>query len=140
MSQPDMAERIVDFVRERDWVTFAELDRHIEGFHGEPGLALFVRAKPPYRRDRFLWLGMTTEGCDAIERVLDEHRIAAAPASVLAYLCDGGIPMTRKTRRTDPKWLPIALRPAAKANDTWDAWLLYNEKKGERRRRKESRK
>jgi hypothetical protein len=115
VSEPDEAEplkeRIVRFVDERDWVTFALLHRHFAGDAREPT----ELAMPG---NRVVWSGLPEPIADAVLELLDEGRLAALPGTKGAYRRDGRVlrlPVERhlpEQGHSEPHWFPVLLRSA----------------------------
>lgn len=121
----EIADLILARVEELDWVSFAEVAK-MKGASTPPGegLAIVLKARG---RERFLWNNLTKEACDAVQGLMDNHRLTIAPASVLSYVVDGLVPQSKD-------WIPTALRPAKAANDILGEheWLYYDRKRGAR--------
>jgi hypothetical protein len=102
---------ILDYVRQYDYVSFAELDR-MEGFRGNCmwGVA---------ERNIWFWFSVSPEAGDALTELIEEASIELVPSSLLLYLIDGclpTVPMARRAHHTykEPRWGPVVLRPSAK--------------------------
>jgi len=107
----ELKERILRFVDEHDWVTFARLHRHFAGDAREPTeLAL--------PGNRIVWSGLPRPVADAVLELLDEERLAALPGSKGAYRRDGrvlNLPVERYVPaegHAEPHWFPVLLRSA----------------------------
>lgn len=98
-----MADAIVALVEARDFVTFAELDRLVAGFKGEPDNEMTICLGP-----KILWVA-SKAGQAALCRVWDEGRVCASSASTLTYLVDG-------VMLQEKDWLPLVLRPGRFTN------------------------
>ncbi len=102
-------------VTQNNFVSFAELDRNVEGFRGD-NLALTFEDLP----NIICWWGMTQAAVEAVVELIIERKVWQAPASKLVYLIDGGflpnMPIARSARAyKEPHWLPITLcRPGTK--------------------------
>jgi len=106
-----LKERILGFVDEHDWVTFARLHRHFAGDAREPTeLAL--------PGNRIVWSGLPQAVADAVLALLDEGRLAALPGNKGAYRRDGrvlNLPVERHIPaegHEEPHWFPVLLRSA----------------------------
>lgn len=104
-----LKQRILDYVRATDHVSFAELGNHFEGFTG--GDHALCKA-----HNIILWAGMTEEAVQAMMSLLTEKLITPHPSSQLVYLIDGRsltLPIVKRVRKyKNPHWLPVTLRPA----------------------------
>jgi hypothetical protein len=101
---------IVDFVRQRDNVSFAELANHIEGVRGGD-VALHI----PGFENIIVWVNLTQEAADVLTGLVADKLIHFAPTSPLVYLADGaipGMPLARQAKRYKaPHWVPLVLKP-----------------------------
>jgi hypothetical protein len=106
----DLCERILNFIRERDYVSFPELIRNVEGVGGGD-----VALHPPGYENIIFWTGLSEEGAAAITELIAKKAIVPSPSSVLVYGIDGGmlrLPLARQKRRYKTlHWAPITLRP-----------------------------
>jgi hypothetical protein len=104
-----LKEQILELVRQRDHVSFAELDRLVPGFGG--GMQAMLSAK---YENVFFWAGLTNEGYEALDALLQEQAVRFAPASVLVYMIDGEVPKHPVVKRAraykKPHWAPVVLR------------------------------
>jgi len=105
-----MKEAIYKLVADRDWVTFAELSRDIDGFRGNWA----IEAAP----NVFFWTALSEEALDALDELFAEKRIVYAPAHPLSYLADGGLlrlPLAKRPNKKGgykkPHWVPVCRRP-----------------------------
>jgi hypothetical protein len=106
-----LKERILRFVDERDWVTFAALHRHFAGdARAQTELAL--------PGNRIVWSGLPQSIADAVLELLDEGQMAALPGNKGAYRRDGrvlNLPVERHIPpegHSEPHWFPVLLRSA----------------------------
>ena len=110
-----MKEQILKLIKERDYVTYAELDRHIKGFHAEPKDGLQLVWEHPKFRNMIFWTNISEEGQTAINDLLSEGKVHWVPASMLSYMTDGmllDMPLVRRARAyKEPRWLPTCFRP-----------------------------
>jgi hypothetical protein len=102
-----MAEQILALVNDRRTVSFAELDREIPGFTGgNCGMTL----PDPYD-NVVLWQGMTQEGAEALNELLETQAIHKVPVQPLTYLIDGaglGYPLAQHARAYKKRhWCPV---------------------------------
>lgn len=108
MRDPALEERILAFVRERDFVTFAALHKHFAGDAREDTEMVLPG-------NRVIWAGLPLPIIEAVLALLDEGRLASAPANVAAYRRDGrvlSLPIARRPEAyAEPHWFPVWLRP-----------------------------
>lgn len=102
--------RILGFVEEHDWVTFARLHKHFAGDAREDTEIVLPG-------NRVVWAGLPRPIVDALLELLDEARLAAIPGSKAAYRRDGRV-LKLPVEKTPPPhgaphWLPVMLRPMA---------------------------
>jgi hypothetical protein len=106
-----MKEQILALVRQRDYVTFAELDQLVPGFTGGDQ----AMVSPKYE-NVFFWAGLTNEGYEALDALLNERLVRFAPAGLMTYLIDGSVPKHPIVKRVrgykTPHWAPVVIRPA----------------------------
>jgi len=110
-----LKERVRDYIEQTDFVSFAELANrfgdHFKG--GDYGLEM--------RPNLVLWAGISQEGFDAINQLLDERAIFSQSCSPLIYLADGmslRFPIARRDRDyAKPHWAPMTLRPIARLSE-----------------------
>jgi len=81
-----MADAILDYVTRYQGVSFAEVERNIEGFVGGD-----VELRLP-KTNIVLWQGLTEEGVNAFNLRRTGKHIHPDPCPVMAYLVDGMIP------------------------------------------------
>jgi hypothetical protein len=103
----------VAYVRERDWVTFTELQQRLAGFMPLEGtMSLELHDCP----NAVLWAGMSEELTDLLHGLLRGKRLFLWPCSTLCYLVDGGVltlPLAKRLRPggfAKPRWVVAALR------------------------------
>jgi hypothetical protein len=109
-----LKERILNLIRERDNVTFAELSR-LDGFkHAVKGKGFCVSVEN--YPNIIYWLGMSEEAVDALCELREEKKIQHVPTTPITYLIDGEtlrLPLAKQARQyKDLHWLPVVLRPA----------------------------
>lgn len=101
-----MKDLILNFIKERNYVSFAELSRAIPGFSGEH------RFYNKAFKNVVLWDGISEEGINALKWLLSESKIFVKEADINVYLADGDwlnyLPVARfaKSYKTI-HWLPI---------------------------------
>lgn len=101
-----MKTTIYNLVKERQHVSFAELDR-IDGFAGELAMVHSQDA------NLILWHSISEDGLEALSGLLDSNKIYIHPASNLTYLVDGKMPKLPTANRPPksgykkPHWFPI---------------------------------
>lgn len=113
----ELADRIVAFVKRRDHVTFAELDREVPGFapSGSEETFLFASGFDP---NVIFWL-VGKAGSDALAECIDQGRITFHATNMITYLIDGAhvsLPILKRKPRKPLKtlrWLPVVMRPTA---------------------------
>jgi len=109
-----MANVVFDLVRERDYITFVEIQNHLtkRGLPAAGDHAMELTNCP----NVFLWIGLSPELLAAIKLVLDSRRLFIHPASVFSYFVDGRVltwPIAKSKRKggyTKPRWLPVCFR------------------------------
>lgn len=98
-----MAKQIVDYVRKYGGVSFAELEREIEGFKGN--LALFFPNCP----NLILWPWVSLEAVGALNSITEI--VEVKPCSLMVYMADGKIPDMQIAKRVSAykteRWLPV---------------------------------
>ena len=110
MSEDGLAGRVLAYVRDRDFVTFAALHKHFAGDAREP-------TEIALPGNRVIWAGMPRPLIDAILELLDDGTLAAIPGHPSAYKRDGrvlGLPVEKASRpppHDEPHWFPVLLRP-----------------------------
>lgn len=107
MADPELEARVLAFVRENDWVSFAALHKHFAGDAREDT----VIALPG---NRVVWAGLPKPVIDAVLALLDREALAALPGHWSAYKRDGRV-LDLPVERTppphpEPRWFPVLLR------------------------------
>lgn len=108
-----LKEAVFEFVRERDWVTLVELQRHMSDYMETEGHVALEWAP-----NLFLWGDMSQELADLILELIKEKRIFFYTTSVITYMADGGmsnLPVAKNTPKNGykkPHWLPVCIRVA----------------------------
>lgn len=114
-----IADAIVEFVRERDWVTFPELQSYFEGF-------LATTGEHSWELDNNLvvWSGMSLELCSLLVALRDAKRLFVWPCNTFCYFVDGGslrLPIAKSTRKyKNPHWLVCCFRTKALTQENWN--------------------
>lgn len=112
MSDAELEERILAFVRERDFVTFAALHKHFAGDARE-------QTEIVLPGNRVIWAGLPLPIIEAVLALLEQGRLASVPGSKAAYRRDGRVLNLRVERRpephAEPEWFPVLLRPMESA-------------------------
>lgn len=98
-----MKQIILDYIKRRGHVSYAELSRDIEGFNGD----FEDQLKP----NLILWSGLSLEASIAIDELVKERAININAASALVYMIDGIMPNLPIAKRVQaykkPHWLPV---------------------------------
>lgn len=101
----NLEDRIVEFIRQRRYVTFVELERYFGEFSGEYTWWLDGRC------NLLLWSGMSEVFIDTLSALLKRGAVVMRPASLLTYLVDGCIlklPLAKgRYRYRTPHWVPV---------------------------------
>lgn len=105
-----LARQILELVRRRDHVSFAQL-QELPGFQDGRGLAWTMAKRPTV----VLWSGLRVEAYRALARLCDQDILVMEPVPVLVYAVDGrlpSLPVARQIARRyrQPHWLPVAFR------------------------------
>lgn len=101
-----MKDQILDLIKERGLVSFAQMQRLLgDGFEGEYTMTL--NDYPSI----ILWTNVSKEVVNAIEGLLQKGKIKALPTSFWTYLIDGrglDLPIAERLNHSRKKqWLPI---------------------------------
>jgi hypothetical protein len=112
MSEPNPAselqEQILEFVRERDFVTFAALHKHFAGDARE-------ETEMVLPGNRVVWAGLPLPIIDAVLALLAQGKLASVPGNKAAYRRDGrvlNLPIEKRPQaHAKPHWFPVLLRP-----------------------------
>jgi hypothetical protein len=103
-----LQERILEFVRARDFVTFAALHKHFAGDARE-------ETEMVLPGNRVIWAGLPLPIIEAVLALLDQGRLASVPGTKAAYRRDGRVlklPIERRPEpHAEPQWFPVLLRP-----------------------------
>lgn len=105
---PLTEDRLVEFIRERDWVSFAELKSHFRGASGDLCMGCVYA-------NVYTALNVSEKLAEVVNAAIEKERIYGQTCSVMVYMVDGelaNIPLARSARHyKKPRWLPMALRP-----------------------------
>lgn len=104
-----LKEQVLAYIKETDYVTFAELQRRFPEFRdGDFSLSA--------RENHILWVNMTEDAVNAITQLREEGLIVATPSQMLTYLIDGmtlTFPLAKGARAyKKPHWAPVVWRPS----------------------------
>lgn len=112
----ELREAILEHVRDRDHVSFAELLREFGSrFNLKGSMALAPESYPTI----LYWAGMSAEFCEAVSDLTSERGpLVKEPCPLLVYLIDGmtlNLPLVKQpiAYKSD-HWLPVVLRPRTK--------------------------
>ena len=104
MSNEELKKQILEFVKRRRYVSFAE----IEWKFGRGDMMLYDP-----EMNIILWGGLKPEVCEAIIELLREEKLYVKPCTPFVYYADGkvlGLPIARRLKRYKrPHWLPVVL-------------------------------
>ena len=110
MSDAALADAVLAFVREHDYVTFAALHKQFAGDARES-------TEIALHGNRVVWAGLPKPVIDAVLGLLEEGRLAAIPGNLAAYRRDGrvlSLPVEKRPPQVphaEPHWFPVLLRP-----------------------------
>ena len=106
------AQAVLDYIRARDWVTYAEIEKVLATYiqvAGEGGIEMGDFANVT------LWGGVSCAFVDTVDEVLRTQLVWRQPVSVMYYLLDGSsltLPLAKRRRAyAQPHWLPVCFRP-----------------------------
>ena len=108
-----LKDALVEFVRERDWVTPVEIQQRFEAYFPVHGTFDWVNGT---HRNVIFWVGLSEELADAIIDLLRARRLFMHPASWWTYCADGvllNLPLVKCVPPGGykrPHWAPTALR------------------------------
>ena len=110
MDTETVVESVETLIRERGHVSFVEIERHLQ-VQGIPVRGtLQVMLPAPYEQI-VLWGDMSQEFLDVTLTLMRRKQVAAAPASPLCYMIDGGgltLPVAKSARKyVTEHWLPV---------------------------------
>jgi hypothetical protein len=117
-------QEILKLIKDLDYVSFAEMSRHIPGFKGDCEMFLTGSHKAAFSNGNIvLWSGLSKEAIAAINSLVRHRKIRGVPAATrLVYMADGNMLRYPLVKRAGdyktPHWLPMVYRlgpaPAAK--------------------------
>lgn len=103
-------DNIMKFIREQDYISFAELMRKFKETEGDWYTAI--------QENIFVWCNMSKKMTEILGKMRSEGKIYYRPSSILIYLVDGMVPdmpiATKGNGYKKPHWLPCTLRTADK--------------------------
>lgn len=107
MSEPALAAAILELVRDRDYVSFLELEREVPGFSGELSIGV------PDCDNLIFWHAASAEAIAGLQHLLSTDQVHLKTCSSFIYAVDGAIvtiPQAAK-RRSYSKlhWLPVTV-------------------------------
>lgn len=107
---------VLEFIRQRDFVSFVELTRFLEPYIPTKGL---WGVSADERQNVLAWSGMSDEYSALVDRLRKSRRIETwTCSSLLVYIVDGGmLDLPRATQfgtksYKKPHWLPVTIRIA----------------------------
>lgn len=111
----DMKGQILEIIKKRDHVTYAELSEYIDGFRYEPGEDGRIRVlEHPKFRNFIFWVNVSEEGSAAMNELLEDGKIHWVSTTPLTYMIDGSMlhmPLVKGERAyKKPHWLPVCFR------------------------------
>ena len=100
-------ENVLEYVREKDYVSFVELERDFIGFTGTK-----VLTPKGYEQSIVFWVNVSQKALDVmIDLAVNE--LALKPCHVMFYFTDGkclDLPIAKKLYHyKEPRWLPVML-------------------------------
>jgi len=111
-----MKDEILKYVEQYGSVSFAELQKRIEGFTGK-----FVMTLGPPENNVCFWFGMSKEALDAIEELMKTGKLVMTLSEYLVYFIDGCIPhvpiVRRKLKYKKERWLPVVFYTPEQAKE-----------------------
>lgn len=103
-----MKQQILDFIDEREIVTFADLNLNIAGFTGDQNFTTEELGK----LNIWLWSGLSDGAIDAISDLVDNKEIDMRLINPAAYYEAGLVPFIEvayeQKHYKKPVWLPVA--------------------------------
>lgn len=101
------ADAIVEMVKQREHVTYVEIKRLLEGHMQTDGdVAITAKEYPA----AVFWTGLSEELAEIMFDLHASKRIHRHPASLMAYMIDGGLlnlPIPKTMNFKKPHWLPV---------------------------------
>ena len=110
LSEP--ARVLLAYIREKDWVTYAEVERVLTPHISVKGN---YAIEHPTIDNLLFWCGVSAEMCAVVNELFEAQQIWRVPAERLAYHIDGkvlGLPIPKRVQKryAKPYWLPTCLR------------------------------
>lgn len=102
---------LLNFIRTKRQVSFAQLQKRIPSFSGNQPLALGEDS------NIILWSGVSAEAVKALQELLEEKLIKIERTTHLVYFIDGIVPRLPLVKRPpscgykSKHWLPVVLNP-----------------------------
>ena len=109
-----MKQAIFDYMKRRSNVTFAELNRQIDGFRIPDDTSLYMLNG---ESNIVLWWGMSQTAVDAMHALITDDWICMESTDELVYFCDGEgltLPIAKRLNYSykKPRWLPVVFNVA----------------------------
>jgi hypothetical protein len=108
------AHALLRYIREQDYVTFAEMPRLLAPFMETKGqMAAEIQHVP----NLILWLGMSPAWIETLNELFATGLLWRQPCSVLSYAVDGALlhlPVAKRPPKhgyATPHWGPVCFRP-----------------------------
>ncbi len=103
-----MKEKIFNFIKASNGVSFVELSRNIDGFNGDYEFHAM--------NNLIVWADMSIEAVNSIQELCKEGRIIPIKAQSLIYMIDGmglNYPIAKKEiSYKKPHWMPTVFNAA----------------------------
>jgi hypothetical protein len=98
---------ILDYIKEKRSVSFAELQKRIPGLEGNKTFS------PVGNQLMLLWASFSEQGCSAMNEVLMSGKVRLVPCSEMLYVLDGIVPKLPIAKKAcvfkKAHWLPVEL-------------------------------
>lgn len=110
-----VAALILKYVNDNDWVSFAELERHLTNNGLEPCGDLSMVVNSP-NSNVYVWVAMSQAFAEAVQDLLRAGKVYLWHSQPLVYMIDGKLPRLPLAKRMPrggykaPRWLPVCLR------------------------------
>jgi hypothetical protein len=104
-------ERLIEYVKQKDWVSFVEVERVLSEFMEVKGTTS-IQGAP----NVILWMGVSEDLADLILELVNEGVLFLWRTQFLTYLIDGRgltLPIAKRPPKEGykkPRWLPTCLR------------------------------
>jgi hypothetical protein len=108
------AQALVAYIRDQDYVTYAEMPRILRPFIPTEGEGAIVLHDDP---NIVFWTGITPEWVHTLRELTEADLIWRQPCTVLSYLVDGAMlqmPLAKRPPKqgyATPHWAPACFRP-----------------------------